>query len=68
MSNLVRTSIQVSDLQTGMTVEYNGQLRTVGNNSLSKTDHGIAFNGDASSKTITRVQFAVPTRNGIVLR
>ncbi len=68
MTNLVKTTFQISDLQTGMTVEVDGKLRTVGNNSLSKTDHGIAFEGDASSKTIIRVQFRVPTANGIVLR
>ena len=63
MSNLVKTKIQVSDLTVGMTVEHNGQLHTVGKNSISKTNHGIAFNGDASSKTIILVQFAVPTAN-----
>jgi hypothetical protein len=68
MSNLVRTTIQVSDLQIGMTVEHNGELKTVGKESLTKNEHGIAFYGDASKKTITRIQFAVPTANGIVLR
>lgn len=68
MSNLVRTTIQVSDLQIGMTVEYMGQLHTVGKESISRTDHGIAFRGDASSKTITRVQFLVKTLNGTYLR
>lgn len=68
MTNLVKTTIQISDLSTGMTVEHNGELKTVGNNSLTRTHHGVAFDGDASSKTITRVQFRVPTKNGIVLR
>jgi len=68
MKNLVKTTIQISDLQIGMTVEHLGKLCTVGKDNISKTFHGIAFDGDASSKTITMVQFAVPTANGIVLR
>lgn len=68
MENLIRTKIQVSDLEIGMTVEWNGNLYTVGKESVRKTDHGMAFNGDASSKTITRVQFLVPTINGTILR
>lgn len=68
MSNLVKTTIQKSDLQIGMTVEWNGQLTTVGKENLSHTLHGIAFNGCAFPKEIVRVQFAVTTNNGIVLR
>ena len=68
MTNLVRTTIQISDLQIGMTVEHEGVLCTVGKESISRTHHGIAFNGDASKKTITMIQFAVQTAKGIVLR
>lgn len=68
MSNLVKTTIQKSDLQIGMTVEWNGQLTTVGQENLKNTLHGMAFNGCAFPKEIVRVQFAVPTANGIVLR
>lgn len=67
MTNQVRTTIQISDLQIGMTVKHYGNLCTVGKESLSRTDHGIAFNGDASSKTITRIQFKVPTSTGFRL-
>ena len=68
MSNLIKTTIQKSDLQIGMTVEWCGNLETVGRENLKNTLHGIAFNGCAFSKTITMVQFAVPTANGVVLR
>ena len=68
MSNLVRTTIQKSDLQIGMTVEWNGELKTVGKENLMNTLHGVAFNGCAFPKEIVRVQFAVPTAFGIVLR
>ena len=68
MNNLVKTTIAISDLVQGMTVEYQGQLHTVNKNSVTKGFCGYAFNGDASSKTITRVQFKVPTNKGYVLR
>ena len=68
MSNLVKTTIQKSDLQIGMTVEWNGQLTTVGKENLKNTLHGMAFNRCAFPKEIVRVQFAVPTSKGIVLR
>jgi hypothetical protein len=51
-----------------MTVEWNGQLTTVGKENLKNTLHGMAFNGCAFPKEIVMVQFAVPTANGIVLR
>ena len=68
MSNLVKTTIKKSDLQVGMTVEWNGQLTTVGQENLGNGIHGISFNGVAYPREITRVQFAVPTASGIVLR
>jgi riboflavin synthase alpha subunit len=68
MENQVRTTINISDLQVGMTVLHNGVLLTVGKNDFNKNEHGVSFRGDASSKTITRVQFLVPTLNGEVLR
>ena len=68
MSNLVKTIINKSDLRIGMTVEVNGQLETVGRENIKNTLHGVAFNGCAFPKQITRVQFKVPTMNGIVLR
>lgn len=68
MENLHKTQILISDLEIGMTVEYNNTLYTVGKESLIKTDHGIAFRGDASINYITRVQFRVPTLKGIQLR
>ena len=68
MSNLVKTIIQKSDLQVGMTVEWNGQLATVGKENLKNTLHGMAFNGCAFPREIVMVQFSVMTANGIVLR
>jgi|GEM_PF-2470683 len=68
MKNLVKTIIQKSDLKIGMTVELNGQLMTVGKENLKTTLHGMAFNGSSFPKEIVMVQFAVPTKKGIVLR
>ena len=68
MSNLVRTTIKISDLEIGMTVELYGQLITVGKNDVYKNEFGIAFRGSSANKTITRVQFKVPTNLGTVLR
>lgn len=68
MDNIVRTEVLVSELLPGWTVEKNGLLYTVGKEDVKKTFCGFAFRGDASKKTITRVQFAVPTAAGVVLR
>jgi len=68
MNNLVKTQVHISSLEIGMTVEYKGRLYTVGKENFFKTFYGWAFMGDSSSRTITRVQFAVPTAKGIVLR
>jgi hypothetical protein len=68
MNNLVKTTIQKSDLRIGMTVEWNGQLTTVGRENLKNTSHGMAFNGCAFPKQIVMIQFAVQTIKGTVLR
>lgn len=69
MANLVKTTINISDLQQGMTVEFDGQLITVSRKDINYNElFGYSFKGDCSSKTITRVQFAVQTANGISLR
>ena len=68
MTNLVRTQINISNLEQGMTVEYKGQLLTVSKNDIKKSFMGYSFRGDASIKTITKIQFAVPTNKGIALR
>lgn len=68
MNNLVKTIVNISDLVVGDTVEYKGELRTVGKNSVKKSFMGYSFDGDASSKIITKVQFVVPIMNGVALR
>ena len=68
MTNLVKSKIKVSDLLVGMTVEHEGHLITVGKGDVSQGFCGWAFRGDASKKELTRVQFAVPTAFGTVLR
>jgi len=67
--NIVRTTVHLSQIRKGMTVEYQGHLYTVSND-VPKYDSfmGYSFRGDASKQTITMVQFAVQTANGIVLR
>lgn len=69
MTNIVRTEISLSHLRQGDTVEYKGEIITVSKNDIRYCNFmGYSFRGDASKKTITRIQFAVPTANGIVLR
>ena len=68
MDNIVRTQILIENLMYGMTVEYRGEILTVGKNDLSNGFMGYAFRGDASSKNITLVQFKVPTNKGVILR
>ena len=68
MDNIIRTSINISELRIGMTVEYNKSLHTVGKEDVKNGFCGFSFKGDASSKNITMVQFAVPTSKGIILR
>lgn len=69
MSNLVRTEINIQDLEHGMTVEYNGELITVSRKDIKYNDlFGYSFRGNGQHKTLTRVQFQVPTLRGIVLR
>lgn len=70
MRNLVKTQILISDLQHGMTVEYNNQLLTVSKKDISYNNlfGRYSFRGDMSKQKITRVQFAVPTAFGVILR
>ena len=69
MENILRTTINISELEQGMTVEHNGNMYTVSRNDV-KYDRlwGYSYRGDSSRQTITRIQFAVPTSFGIVLR
>ena len=69
MDNILRTTINISALEQGMTVEHNGKIYTVSKNDI-KYDHlwGYSYRGDCSKQTITRIQFVVPTAFGIVLR
>ena len=66
--NIVRTQIPIADLKAGMTVEYDGEIRTVCKKDISYGFMGHTYLGNASQKQITLIQFAVPTAFGIVLR
>ena len=69
MGNLVRTKVCLSEIKIGMTIEYNMQLHTIGKNCIKFCEFmGYSFRGDASKKTITKVEFLVPTFVGNVLR
>lgn len=69
MNNLVKTQIKISELEQGMTVEYNNQLITVSKSDIKFNElFGYSFRGDSTKREITRVQFAVPTNLGISLR
>ena len=69
MDNILRTTINISALEQGMTVEHNGKIYTVSRNDI-KYDHlfGYSYRGDFYKQTITRIQFVVPTAFGVVLR
>lgn len=67
-ANMVKTTIPISQLETGMTVEYNGEILTVGKNDVKKGFMGYSFRGDASKKNITRIQYRIKTANGTILR
>lgn len=69
MNNIIKTTINISDLKQGMTVEYCGRLITVSKNDIRFNDlFGYSFKGDGSKQTITRIQFAVPVSFGIDIR
>ena len=69
MTNIVKTTVHLSQIRQGDTVEYQGQLYTVSGPDVPKYGFmGYSFRGDASKQTITKVQFAVPTSSGIELR
>ncbi len=67
--NLIKTEIHLSQLKQGDTVEYNSEILTVSKKDIRYCGFmGYSFRGNASKKTITKIQFAVPTNKGIVLR
>jgi hypothetical protein len=68
MSNIVRTRIKISELEHGMTVEFNGEILTVSRKDIKKNEHGLSYRGDSRQKEITRIQYLVPTAFGTVLR
>ena len=69
MTNIVKTTIHLSNLNNGDTVEYKNELLTVSKKDINRCSFfGYSFRGDASKQTITKIQFAVPTNNGIILR
>ena len=69
MTNIVKTTIHLSKLNIGDTVEYKNELLTVSKKDINRCSFfGYSFRGDASKQTITKIQFAVPTNKGIVYR
>lgn len=67
--NRVRTTIPLSELRVGMTVEWYGKEYTVNKNDLKYDSFmGYSFRGSCYPKKITRIEFAVPTADGIKLR
>ena len=69
MENILRTKINICDLEQGMTVEHNGNLVTVSRNDIKFNElFGYSFRGDGSSQTATRVQFIVKTDFGVNIR
>ena len=66
-TNIIKSEILISDLKQGMTIEKDGSLITVSKKDITfDTLFGrYCFKGDGSKKYITRIQFIVPTLNGI---
>jgi hypothetical protein len=63
--NVIRTTLSVSKLKRGDTVEVDGQLITVGEHMLKHCNFmGWTFNGAPYRQGITRVVFKVPTAFG----
>jgi hypothetical protein len=58
--------VPLSNLRVGDTVNYNGELRTVGKTDVKHSAFmRYSFLGDASIKSIERVIFVVPTACGV---
>lgn len=69
MENILRTKINICDLEQGMTVEHNGKLVTVSRNDIKFNElFGYSFRGDGSIQTVTRIQFIVKTAFGDNIR
>lgn len=65
MDNIIRTTINKSELTIGMTVELDGHTYTVDKQSLSYCAFmGHSFRGSVYPRTITRIKWKVPTING----
>lgn len=73
MDNIVREVVHASEVRVGDTVEIEGVLRTVCESNIKYSIMGISIFGmtrfpRTGYQKVTRVRFAVPTNNGVVLR
>ena len=74
MDNIVREVVHASQVQAGDTVEIEGVLRTVCGSNIKKDSFmgtsifGMTYFPQTGYQKVTRVKFAVPTNNGVVLR
>jgi hypothetical protein len=72
--NVVREVVHASDIQAGDTVEIDNIFHTVGSNNIKRggfcgtSIFGMTYFPQTGYQKITRIKFAVPTANGIVLR
>jgi len=63
--NIIRTTVKISDLKHGDTVEIDGQLKTVNKKYLKHNPlFGWSFEGAPFPRGITKVVFKVPTAFG----
>ena len=73
MDNIIREVVHASLIKGGDTIEMNGVLHTVCEKNIHRggfmgtSIFGITYFENGYQK-VTRVKFAVPTKNGIVLR
>jgi len=64
--------VHISEIKSGDTIFHDGKVRTVCNSNIKNCSFmGKSLFGDSYSsghKLVSKVQFAVPTSKGIVLR
>lgn len=62
--NQIKTTVSVSSLKTGDTVEIDGKLETVSKHHLKKGFTGDTYKGSPYRNGIIKIVFKVPIREG----
>ena len=68
-SNIIKTKVYKDSLKAGMTIEIDNELHTIGKKELRRCVYlGVLFRNRSYQKTYTRIQYVVPTNNGLSVR